>query len=270
MQFYSHRDLQTAYSQGTGPSTIVLVHGLGADRTTWDGVSEALISEHRCLTLDFRGHAASERGTAEYTIDLLADDLEALIAALEVGPEHITLVGHSMGGLIVQSVLGRKGRCFHAAVLASTSSRINAKATQNWRRLADTVAAKGLSTRPETQVRGFSPTFAAENPELLKKLAARNSLCDRAIYAEQARAASEYDFTETLAEVPTPVLVLQGEQDQMTPIAGSVLLDRSLPISRLEIIPEVGHNLHLELEGRFAEMLVNFMSEADQLSRSME
>lgn len=261
--FKSHGDALWAEEKGGDERAIILVHGLGEAPSTWDATIDALPDCYRTLAPELRGTGRSERGTEPYTMDLLGDDLEALINNCRYEPRRITLVGHSLGGVIVQNVLCRLHATFEAAVLLSTSSRLNEKATANWRRIADVVEQKGLSTNPATIARGFSEAFAAANPTMLAQMAERNRGIDRKIYAEQARAASEYDFTEALGAVETPVLVLQGLEDQMTPVGGSVLLDRALGNSELELIEGAGHNLHLEMGKGFAIRLTEFIKRTE-------
>ncbi|MFT4569244.1 MAG: pimeloyl-ACP methyl ester carboxylesterase [Hyphomicrobiaceae bacterium] len=243
---------------GDGTHTVILVHGLGGSARTWDSTVPALAQHFRVWCPELRGCGASERGTLQYDLDLLADDLAAIVkAAAKHGP--VVLVGHSLGGVVVQALLTRGSIEVDAAALASTSSRLNSAATANWLRIADAVEKKGLSTKPQAQARGFSDAFADAHPEVLAEQAELAKHCDTAVYVEQARAASHYDFDERLGAVAIPVLVIQGLADKMTPVGGSVILDRALPNSRLELIEGVGHNLHIEMGDRFAQLVHDFV-----------
>jgi pimeloyl-ACP methyl ester carboxylesterase len=83
------------------------------------------------------------------------------------------------------------------------------------------------------------------------------------VYAEQARAASAYDYTNALARVTQPVLVMQGLADTMTSPGGSVILSRALANSRLEMIENVSHNLHIELGEEFGRRVAAFLDEVE-------
>jgi pimeloyl-ACP methyl ester carboxylesterase len=101
-----------------GP-VLVLVHGLGASGRTWSPLSELLAASARVVVPDLRGCGASSRGTAPYTLARAADDIEGVARAL--GLERYVLVGHSLGGVIVQELLTRHLASVAGAVLISTS-----------------------------------------------------------------------------------------------------------------------------------------------------
>lgn len=91
---------------GTGAPTIVFVHGLGGDHSVWDAQAAHLRRRHRVVAYDQRGHGESTAAGADgYTFDALADDLEAVHRALDLGP--VVLVGHSMGGGVISTYAGR-------------------------------------------------------------------------------------------------------------------------------------------------------------------
>jgi pimeloyl-ACP methyl ester carboxylesterase len=95
----------------TAEHTVVFLHGLCLNHTSWDRQITYLRRRYgrsvRVISYDHRGHgrsAAAPMGT--YRIDQLADDLAEVLTALEVtGP--LTLVGHSMGGMTALAYLGR-------------------------------------------------------------------------------------------------------------------------------------------------------------------
>src|SRR4051812_18581057 len=84
----------------TAPETIVMHHGIGANRHIFDGWLPALIGTHRILRFDMRGHGES-RPAEDRPLDLdrLADDLFAVMDAVRVERAH--LLGESIGGTIV-------------------------------------------------------------------------------------------------------------------------------------------------------------------------
>lgn len=252
-------DVNLAFRQeGSSGPAIVLVHGLGGSRRSWDALVPLLAREARVLVPDLRGCGESSRGEAPYTLARAADDILGLVRGLQWSP--VVLVGHSLGGVIVQEIITRNPAEVAAAVLVSTSSRLGEQATANWLRLADAVERKGLSDSPQAAARGYSARFVAEHPDVVAEHARRSAATDRRVYAEQARAASAYRYDEQLAAVRCPVLVLQGLDDRMTPPGGSVLLHRALPAgNRLEMIEGAGHNLPLEAPEAVARLILDFV-----------
>ena len=90
----------------------MLVHGLGGTGSEiWRGQVADLAAEFRVIAYDLRGSGQSEITPGPYTINLLADDLRALVDALGLG--RVAIVGHSMGGSITLAYAAR----YHADVL---------------------------------------------------------------------------------------------------------------------------------------------------------
>jgi esterase len=76
---------------------LIVLHGLGGKAEEWDNVSLALADRYHVFALDQRGHGVSS-WPAEYSFELMRDDLEAFADALSF--QRFTLIGHSMGGTV--------------------------------------------------------------------------------------------------------------------------------------------------------------------------
>jgi 3-oxoadipate enol-lactonase len=239
---------------------VVLIHGLGGSTRSWSSIPVALARRRRVAVVDLRGCGHSGRGSLPITIPNLGDDMAAVIACLGGNRAHI--VGHSLGGVIAQDLLTRHGSLCAAAVLVSTSSKVGAEAAEGWRRLADAVEQRG-SVGEGGSARAFSRAFAENHPELVEEQGRISASADAAVYAAQARAASSYDYSDALATVENPVLVMQGLADRMTSPGGSVLLSRAIPNSELRMIEGVGHNLHVEMGDGFVDAVLEFLARYD-------
>jgi 3-oxoadipate enol-lactonase len=76
---------------------VVLLHALGEDSSTWDGLAAELGRFFRVLTVDLRGHGQSDR-PGEYSFELMRDDVLGVLDHL--GLTRTSVVGHSMGGTV--------------------------------------------------------------------------------------------------------------------------------------------------------------------------
>jgi pimeloyl-ACP methyl ester carboxylesterase len=83
---------------GEGPD-VVLVHCWSCDASYWDATVAALAPDHRVVTVDLAGHGASGLERTQYTMAAFAQDVVAVMAAVDV--QAAVLVGHSMGGKVV-------------------------------------------------------------------------------------------------------------------------------------------------------------------------
>ncbi len=92
--------IQLAYDdQGSGAKTLILMHGLTANRHSFDGLlRHGLAEDYRVLRVDLRGRGESEKPASGYHMRDHAADILGLIEALSL--EQVTLVGHSFGGLL--------------------------------------------------------------------------------------------------------------------------------------------------------------------------
>jgi pimeloyl-ACP methyl ester carboxylesterase len=99
-QFISVNDASLAFDVHGDPDApaIVLLHGLGGSRSSWDGIAEALAAQMRVYVLDMRGHGESD-WPGDYSFELMSEDVLGFLEALDL--RDATLVGHSMGGVAI-------------------------------------------------------------------------------------------------------------------------------------------------------------------------
>lgn len=103
---------------------VILLHGGGQTRHAWKGTGEILAaSGFYALSFDARGHGDSDWTRGEYGHDMMADDLSALIAGLEL--DAPVLVGASMGGLTSLNALGSARVKASALILVDIAPTIN-------------------------------------------------------------------------------------------------------------------------------------------------
>ncbi|MEV0387276.1 alpha/beta fold hydrolase [Nonomuraea sp. NPDC050643] len=76
---------------------LLLIHGRTADHNDWNGITQHFAARHHVFALDLRGHGASDH-PGEYALSAMAGDVIALLDHL--GIERVTLIGHSLGGVV--------------------------------------------------------------------------------------------------------------------------------------------------------------------------
>jgi pimeloyl-ACP methyl ester carboxylesterase len=112
------------------PTWLVFSHSLACSVRMWDGEIERHKAKHCVLAYDTRGHGQSAAPKGPYTLEALADDLQALLRHLKIEKPHY--VGLSMGGMIGQTAALKYPGIFRSMTLADTTSRYPAEAAPMW------------------------------------------------------------------------------------------------------------------------------------------
>lgn len=233
---------------GTGP-TLVLISGLGQNSLAWAGVVDTLRKQFRTLVFDNRGTGQSDVPSAPWTIDDMADDTAALITHLGLGPAAV--VGWSLGGSVLQSLLIRHGDVLRAGVLLNALPNYT---TVQHRWLDAQLALRRSGVSAEAMVTMTLPW--ALSSLILSDHDRTAALVDAMVknpwptgldgYAAQAQAIRDYDARPGLPGVTTPTLVLVGAEDILTPIAQSSQIASLIPGADMMVLGKGGHSMVLD------------------------
>jgi non-heme chloroperoxidase len=217
---------------GQGPA-VTFSHGWPLNSDMWDGQMLFLVQNgFRAIAHDRRGHGRSSQVSTGNDMDGYADDLAALIEALDL--KDLTLVGHSTGGGEVARYIGRHGtKRVARAVLIAAVPPLVLKTPNNPEGLPievfDGLRASLFNDRSQTY-RDFAPMFYGANRPGAK--VSQGVLDQFWLWSMQSglknayesiKAFSETDFTEDLKRIDVPTLVLHGEDDQIVPVKNSAV-----------------------------------------------
>jgi non-heme chloroperoxidase len=217
---------------GEGPA-VTFSHGWPLNSDAWDGQMLFLMQNgFRAIAHDRRGHGRSSQPSSGNDMDTYADDLAALIEALDLN--DVTLVGHSTGGGEVARYIGRHGTARVAkAVLIAAVPPIMLKTAVNPEGLPievfDRIRAGLARDRSQfykdlaTQFYGANRPGAQVSPGLLDQFWTWSMQSGLLNAYECVKAFSETDFTEDLKQFDVPTLVLHGEDDQIVPVRDSAV-----------------------------------------------
>ncbi|HEY9450108.1 MAG TPA: alpha/beta hydrolase [Gemmatimonadaceae bacterium] len=217
---------------GEGPA-VTFSHGWPLNADMWDGQMLFLAQNgFRAIALDRRGHGRSTQSSTGNDMNGYADDLAAVIEALDV--EDVTLVGHSTGGGEVARYIGRHGTARVArAVLIAAVPPILLKSDTNPEglpmELFDGMRAALFNDRSQfykdlaIQFYGANRSGAKVSQGLLEQFWLWSMQAGLLNAYESIKAFSETDFTEDLKKFDVPTLVLHGEDDQIVPVRDSAV-----------------------------------------------
>jgi 3-oxoadipate enol-lactonase len=242
---------------GNGP-WLVLSHSLACDYTMWAPQIEALSDRYRILAYDTRGHGKSSAPQGAYTLDMLAEDLKALLDSLGINQCHFA--GLSMGGMIGQTFALKYPGIFKTLTLADTTSRYPADGAAMWGDRIKMASEKGMGAMVEgTLQRWFTDGYRQSNPNDVKRVANLIENTPVAGYAGCAQAISKINVTDRLKEIKSPTMIVVGDKDAGTPPALSHAIQQAMPGSELYIIKDASHISNVEKAAAFTHVLSTFI-----------
>ena len=243
-------------SYGEGPP-VVFVHGLGGTNHVWHGVMQAMKQHHHVVAMDLRGHGRSA-GKGKFSIEGWARDVQKLIRHLEL--PAVTLVGHSLGTLVVQHLAQTNPDVCDQLVLVGGISYFQPPTADAYRDRADLVEAEGLDPIVDDWLAGaVSPQTHATMPGavgMLRDVFLRN---DPAMYAKSCRALAKAPRIRR-DDIGQPTLIVTGAHDRSTPLAMAEELKRAIPVSQVRVLPHVGHWAPMEDPGALAATVLEFLT----------
>ncbi len=192
---------------------------------------------YRCIAHDRRGHGRSSQPWNGNDMDTYADDLAALVEALDLN--SAIHVGHSTGGGEVARYIGRHGtKRVAKAVLIGAVPPLMLKTTANPGGLPidafDQIRAGVLADRSQFFKDLTPPFYGYNRPGAKVSEGVRESFWLQGMMAGMPasyfciKAFSETDLTEDLRKFDVPTLVLHGDDDQIVPIADSAMLSSKI------------------------------------------
>jgi len=191
----------------------------------------------RVVAHDRRGHGRSSQASSGNDMNGYADDLAAVIEALDL--QQVTLVGHSTGGGEVARYIGRHGTSrVSKAVLIAAVPPLMLKTVANPEglpiELFDGIRASLVKDRSQAYKDFAIPFYGANRPGAQVSQGVLDQFWTWSMQSglknayESIKAFSETDFTEDLKKFDVPTLVLHGEDDQVVPVKNSAVKSAQL------------------------------------------
>ncbi|MBI1197986.1 MAG: alpha/beta fold hydrolase [Phenylobacterium sp.] len=246
---------QIFYKDWGSGQPIVFSHGWPLTADDWDAQMMFFADNgYRVIAHDRRGHGRSTQTWGGNEMDTYADDLRAVVLALDL--KDAIHVGHSTGGGEVARYLGRHGTDRAAgAVLIGAVPPVMVKKDSNPEgtpiEVFDGFRAALLADRaqmfldvPTGPFFGFNRPGAKVSQGLIQKWWLQGMMGGVKAHYDCIKAFSETDFTEDLKKIDVPVLVMHGDDDQIVPIHDSALKTIELvKKGTLKVYPGLPHGM---------------------------
>jgi non-heme chloroperoxidase len=255
---------------GQGPA-VTFSHGWPLCADAWDGQMLFLVQHgYRVVAHDRRGHGRSSQASSGNDMNGYADDLAAVIEALDLA--DATLVGHSTGGGEVARYIGRHGtKRVARALLIAAVPPLMLKTAANPEGLPIEVfdgMRRGISKDRAQFYRDLALQFyGANRPGATVSQGILDQFWLWSMQAgllnayESIKAFSETDFTEDLLRFDVPTLVMHGEDDQIVPVKDAAKKSARLVRGAREVYyPGAPHGLTATLQDQVNADLLAFLT----------
>jgi 3-oxoadipate enol-lactonase len=246
-------DLQVE-QRGAGSPALFFLHYWGGSSRTWRHVVDRLVTDFRTVTIDQRGWGRSAAPATGYALADLADDAQAVIAALDL--ERYILVGHSMGGKVAQLIASRRPHGLMGIALIAPAPPVPLDLPLATR--------QGMVRAYDTRDSVAAAVAQVLAPDGLDPADLEAVIEDSLVGAPAAKAAwplstSQEDISSAMVDVRVPAIVISGEHDRVDPPA---VLERELlprlAQAQLHVLPQVGHLSPLEAPDAVANLVGAF------------
>lgn len=255
-------EVELYYEEHGAGAPLVLIPGFSNGLWIWFKQIPALSKKFRVIVFDPRGIARSPAPDEPITISLIADDVAALLRALEIERAHI--LGASFGGFVAQEFALAYPQLTQSLILCCTSFGGSHHVPPPLSTLQAIASTKGLNTEDrvrENLLLAFSADYLSGNPQEVEhiiKLRAANTVPGHA-YQHQLQAAFVFDTEARVAEIKAPTLVLTGDDDIIVPFSNSQNLAARIPGAQLQFIAGGSHTFFIERPDEFNQAVIAFI-----------
>jgi 3-oxoadipate enol-lactonase len=240
---------------------LIFIHGFPFNKWMWENQIDVFKEHVRVLAYDVRGFGNTNPGTLEYSIDQFGQDLFHFMDALQI--EKAIVSGLSMGGYIALNAIEQQPERVSSLILADTQCLAD----------SDEAKSKRLDTIATIQKKGLQEYTEGS----IKKLFSENSLLNKkeeVLFIEHTiqstrseticntlkALASRREMCPFLELITIPVLIMVGQNDQITTPEVAKKMHERIQGSILHVINHAGHLSNLENAGSFNLAVLRFLN----------
>ena len=257
-----HGDRVAYRDEGAG-EVLLLIHGIGGSSNSWSGVIPLLAKKYRVIAPDLLGHGESDKPRGDYSVGAFAVLLRDLLDALDI--PQVTVIGHSLGGGIAMQFAHQHGQYCKRIVLISSGGfggdvgRVLRVLSLPGSELVLPVIASRPAILAGNALRAL--TGSSNGFQARPSLSNRDN---RQAFLRTLRAVVDFrgQAVSALNRVcmVLPAMIISGDQDRVIPVEHARAAHRTMPNSRLHIIPGVHHYPPTERPETVARLIDDFIA----------
>ena len=230
--------------------TLVFIHGWAETHDIWREQVEFFKNDYSILTMDLRGFGLSTKPAYGYSLRYQARNIHRLIQALNI--KHYWVIGHSLGGMIALQFCEYYAQEMEGAVVIGTMSSFPTKLSI-WRNLGTLFISRTLR---QVWQRTLKSIRVEHQRSLIQDLLL--DVDSVPLYVSAAYGISVVNLRLDLESIICPIMIIVGENDDLTPVRYSQKLHEKLPTSELAIIPDTGHMAFIEKPEEINAIMAQF------------
>ena len=242
---------------------LTLIMGLGCSARQWKWIVPLLAESFQVITFDNRGVGRTSKPDMEYTTNLFADDIAALLKTLGIDRTHI--FGVSVGGMIAQKFALNYPEMVDRLVLGCTMPNFFhlPPAAEDSQRMQESQLLPPDKSVDVMMRLFLSENFFAESPDQVAELK-EVMLTEKIEQGEDAfllqlGAAMNHDTLEQVKHITAPTLVITGDLDPIAPVENARFLAEQIPDSTLIELPGIYHAFWVEGFEEASDVIIKFL-----------
>ena len=233
-----------------GREVVLFIHGAGGGEYTWSYQKGFFEKQFNPIFIELPGHGKSG-GDGEQEIGKYAEHVHAFLKVM--GLSKVTLVGHSMGGAIVQTFALTHPEVINKIVLVGTGAKLR----------VFPIILDGIKNNFKETVRKITQFAYSRkvSSDLIERAISDLMQCRPEVLYGDFLACDRFDIMNEVEKIDLPTLVLCGDEDELTPVKYSQFLHRQIKHSKIEILSNAGHMVMMESPQAFNEKIGEFIGD---------